>query len=453
MIIREESPTSRYFLFGLPKLATNIIIGFADFSLATLYILAYRVPIFLVAIGLSLGKLTVAFSFFFFGWISDIKYTRWGRRKPYLIIMSPILGLSFIFLLMPNLMISLSDKFLLFIWLIVWYQIFNITYALTAPYGAWMAEQFRFYERPKASQFDFTFASIGTAIMAIFSLIILTGFIGKIQKYPSVIPPEYFFSVIFFGVLVVILFYLVSFLMPTEPHFKIESNIFQNLKTILKNKNYISVNIMIGIGSLAWVQISSLILLFLEVVLVFEEIYYIIGAAIFLLGILFFIYIWRVLIYKLGKKRCLLYIFLSAIVFLPFTLLALIPMISTFIYGLLFIIGIAGCIAGWYLLQPIYIADIAEDDEKTTGELKAGIYKGFPSIFLNIFQSLGLLMMGIILSLPTITVRNSTFSIGYILWGPICSVILIIAYLYSKKYVKLDFEWEKLALNDINSEK
>ena len=208
---------------------------------------------------------------------------------------------------------------------------------------------------------------------------------------------------------------------------------------------------MIGIGSLAWVQISSLILLFLAVVLVFEEIYYIIGAAIFLLGILIFIYIWRLLIYKLGKKRCLLYIFLSAIIFLPCTLLALIPMTSTFIYGLLFIIGIAGCIAGWYLLQPIYIADIAEDDEKTTGELKAGIYKGFPSIFLNIFQSLGLLMMGLILSLPSISIRNSTFSIGYILWGPICSVILIIAYLYSKKYVKLDFEWEKLGQNNTDS--
>ncbi|MFX0069620.1 MAG: MFS transporter [Candidatus Hermodarchaeota archaeon] len=452
MIAREESPKWKFFLFGLPKLGTNIIIGFVDFSLAALYILAYHVPIFLVALGLSLGKLTIAFSFFFFGWISDTKYTRWGRRKPYLIIMSPILGLSFIFLLMPNLMISLSDKFVLFIWLIIWYQIFNITFALTAPYGAWLAEQFRFYERAKASQFEFTFASIGTAIMAIFSLIVLPSFINKVQKYPSLIPPEFLFSVLIFGLLVVVFFYLVSFLMPTEPHFKIESNIFQNLKTILKNKNYISVNLMIGIGSLAWVQISSFILIFLVVVLVFEEIYYIVGAALFLLGILFFIYIWRMLIYKLGKKRCLMYIFLSAIIFLPFTLLALIPFTSTFIYGLLFIIGIAGCIAGWYLLQPVYIADIAEDDEKTTGELKAGIYKGFPSIFLNIFQSLGLLMMGLILSLPSITIRNSTFSIGYILWGPICSVILIISYLYSKKYVKLDFEWEKLSQDNINTE-
>ena len=172
--------------------------------------------------------------------------------------------------------------------------------------------------------------------------------------------------------------------------------------------------------------------------------YYIMAALIFVCGILIFLYLWRKLIRKSGKKRSLLYIFLVAILFLPFSLVGLIQMDSYFIFGIIFTIGIAGCMGGWFLFPSFMYADIAEDDEKTTGELKAGIYTGFPSIVLNLFQALGLFLMGIIIDYtPLITVGASTFTIGHILWGPICSLILIVAYLYSRKFVKLDFDWEK----------
>jgi len=417
--------------------------GFADFALATLYILAFQVSPFLVGFALAMGKLTIAASQFFFGWISDAKYTRWGRRKPYLIILSPILGLSFFFLLLPNLIIDLNDKSAVFSWLLIFYQVFNISYGITSPYGSWMAEQFSIDERPRASQYQNTIGFLGSGVMSVFSMIILTGVIDRIQINPNVIPSEYFLSVLIFGIIPVILFYSVSFLMPTEPHFKIESNIFQNLKIILKNKNYLLVNGMMGIASIAWIMVGSLLLLFTEVVLGFEETFYIIAAALFLIGILSFLYLWRKLTSKLGKKQSVLYIFLVAIIFLPFSLLGLISMNFSQIFGIIFILGLAGCMAGWFLLPVIFIADITEDDEKRTGELRAGIYNGFPSIILNLFQTIGLLLMGIILELPKITVGTTTFSLGYVIWGPICSLILVIAYFYSRKLVQLDFEWEK----------
>ena len=46
-------------------------------------------------------------------------------------------------------------------------------------------------------------------------------------------------------------------------------------------------------------------------------------------------------------------------------------------------------------------------------------------------------------NLPNITVGTATYSFGLIIWGPICSAVLLISYLYTKKYVILDFEWEK----------
>ncbi|MFX0137370.1 MAG: MFS transporter [Candidatus Hodarchaeota archaeon] len=443
IIQREKSKTSKFLIYAIPKFGTSVLMGFADVALATLYILAYQVSPFLVGIALALGKFTIAVSQFFWGWISDAKYTRWGRRKPYTIILSPILAISFILLLMPSLVIDLNDLNALFLWLLIIYQIFNISYGFTAPYASWMAEQFMVDERPRASQYENTFGFIGTATMLVFSMVVLTGFITKIQENPEVIPLDYSISALIFASLMVLLFYLASFFMPTEPHFKIESTMFQNLKVLLKNKNYVNVTIMNGIASMGMTQVGSLILQFIVIVLHFDQTLNIIASVILVLGILVFLYMWRKLVTKIGKKRSILYIFLSLILFLPFTLLGMIPMESTFIYGLLFMLGIAMCTGGWFLIPPICFADIAEDDEKTTGELKAGMYIGFPSIFLNIFQAVGLFIMGTILELPDIIVGTSTFSLGYVAWGPIVSLILILAYLYTRKFIKLDFDWEK----------
>ena len=437
IIQRSKSKNSKVLLFGVPKLGTSILMGLADFALLALYTIGYQLTPLLAGIALGIGKITIAASQFFFGWISDAKYTRWGRRKPYLVILSLFLAVSFQFLLLPSLYIDINDASSVFIWFLVWNIMFNISYGVTTPYNAWMAEQFTIDERPKVSQFQNLFGFIGTAIMTVFAMVVLTDFNEKIQTNPDVVPPEFLYSVVIFAIIPLILFCLITILMPKEPHFKIDSNMIDNLKTILKNKNFLLVTVMQGIASIAWIMIGSLILVFISTVLQFDSTSNLIASIVFMLGILIFLVIWRKLIEKLGRKRSLLYIFLTAIIFLPFTLLGLLPMGSTFIFGIIFILGITGCMGGWFLFPSIMYADIAEDDEKSTGELKAGIYTGFPSIVLNLFQALGFFIMGAILELPNL---GLPYSIGYVLWGPICSVILIGAYFFSKKFIKLDFE-------------
>ncbi len=441
IFVREKSSTKKCLIFGLPNLGANIVMGFADFALFALYNLGYNITPFLVGIALGLGKITIAASQFFFGWISDAKYTKWGRRKPYLLTMSPILGLSFIFLLLPGLILDLKDLNTIFIWLLVWYQIFNISYGVTSPYGAWMAEQFRFNDRPRASQYQQLFGFIGYAVITAFSMVVLTDFIDNLELNPGIIPIDFVYYVLIFGIIPIVLFYLTSILISKEPHFKIDSNIIQNLKSILKNRNFLLATVMQGISSIATIMIVEIMLIFIIDVLHFNDLDYYIAAGIMIFGILIFLYIWKRVIEKLGKKRSLLYIFLSAIIILSLTLIGLIPSESHFIFGLLFIIGLAGCLGGWDLFPAIIYADIAEDDEKITEELKAGIYTGFPSITLNLFQAFGIFLTGSILELPS--VGGLSYSIGLILWGPICSLIFIITYLFTKKFIQLDFEWER----------
>jgi Na+/melibiose symporter-like transporter len=278
--------------------------------------------------------------------------------------------------------------------------------------------------------------------MALFTLLILTGVFEKIQKSPNVIPPEFLIPTILFAIIVVGLYYLLVFLMPTEPEFKIDSSLSANLKTILKNKNYVLTTLMRGITGIALSMTVTIMLTYAIVVLQLSGTDFIIIAGVLLICIFFFLYTWRKLIQKKGKKQTLLYIFLLGIIFLPITILGLIPMESYLLLGIIFITGIAAILGGWFLFPYILDADMAEDDEKSTGELKAGIYTGFPSILLNIFQALGVFILGVIVSLPRIRVGSSSFSFGLIIWGPICSAILIISYIFTKRLLTFDFEWE-----------
>ncbi len=445
-IKRESTNNFKKILFSAPRLGTSIVLGIEGWALLTLYTSGYGLHPLLAGFAISMGFLAIAFFQFLFGWLSDAKYTRWGRRKPYLIVFAPILAISTVFLLLPALVIDLTEKNTLFIWMLVWEILFRISYSVTTPYQAWMAEVFPIEERPKVSQFQNLFNWIGNAIMAIFSMFILTKYIDLIEAEGDVnvaIPYDFLIPIIIFGILIVILFYYIAIKIPKEPEYPIESNLIQNLKTIVKNRNFILVVLMVGISGLGWSMISSGMLKYLNDALNLGTLDYMIAAICLVSTIFIFLYMWRRSIEKSGKKKTLLYVFLLAVVSLPITLLALIPMASYLIIGIIFIIVVATSLAGWYLFPYILYADIAEDDEKSTGELKAGIYAGFPSIILNIFQAVGAFLIGAIFSLPNISPTGDfSYSMGLIIFGPIVSVVLLISYFFAKKYIELDFDWE-----------
>ena len=441
---RTETTKGKRILFAFPRLGTSLVLGTEGFALFALYYLGYGLDSISIGFALAMGYLSIAAGQFLLGWLSDAKYTKLGRRKPYLIIFGPLLGISFIFLLLPALVLpDMTDKNSLFIWLLIWDVIFRFSYAVTTPYQAWMAEMFPTSERPKVSQTQNTFNFIGNGLMALTTLLVLTGVFEKVAANPNIIPPEFLLIVVVFGLLSSILFIVIVFIMPTEPNYKIESSLWENLITAFKNKTFMKIVLMQGISGLGWSIISGVMLTYLEAVLSLGGLEYIIIALLFLLSIFVFLFLWRKQIERIGKKKTLLLVFLIAVVFLPITLLGLFEAIPNVILGAIFISGVGLILGGWYLFPYIMYADIAEDDEKSTGELKAGVYAGVPSIILNIFQAIGIFFLGFLLELPDVTVGTSTFSIGLVIWGPICSLILLVSYFYTRKFVELDFEWEK----------
>ncbi|TXT67378.1 MAG: Major Facilitator Superfamily protein [Promethearchaeota archaeon] len=465
--LNEDSPIIKRYIYGLPRLGTATLLGIENWALFTLYTSGYGLDSFRVGIALAIGYITIAISQFLLGWISDQRYTKFGRRKPYILVFAPLLGFSIIFLLFPtNFLSDITNKNLLFIWLLLWDVVFRASFAVTTPYQALMAEIFSAEERPKVSQIENSYNYIGNAIMVIFILLILTDYIGNLQfdafqlgilqfnplqfnplqfntlplNIQSSVPLTYTLPIAFFGVLTFILFYIVVIFLPTEPYYEMETTMKENLKTILQNKNFLSVVVMLGFAGFGLTIITNTMLKYVEDALYLRGADYMVISIFLLLSIFLFLHIWRVLIDKIGKKNTLLYVFLFGALFLPITLLAVFPMGHYIFLGIILVLGIAALIAGWNLFPYIVYADIAEEDRKETGTLKPGIYAGFPSMILNLFQALSVFFIGIVLSIPIY--YNSNNSIGLLLWGPITSVVFILSYVYTKKYVKLDFELE-----------
>jgi Na+/melibiose symporter-like transporter len=285
---------------------------------------------------------------------------------------------------------------------------------------------------------------VGTAIMLIFSMLVLTEAQEQLSANAANIPPEFFWSVIIFSTLMVLFFYTTAFTMPVEPKREIKTSLIKDFKNLLKDHNFIHFTILVGLASFAWSITQQYLLPLTDVILGLDFIGYAILALLMVTVLIISISSWRRSVGKFGKTRTLLWIFLFSAAALPFALVPMIPLPSPFVFGLIFIPAVAVGLGGWSLYPFIIYADLAENDEKQgSGVMKAGLYAGFPFLPMNIFQAIGLFIAGLLLELPTYAFQIGQESIGYVIWGPICAIALLGSYFYTKRFIQLDFEWEK----------
>ena len=297
------------------------------------------------------------------------------------------------------------------------------------------------HERPKASAFQNLFGFLGAGIGVIFTLLVFPPLIETFQN-TGTIEPTFIILVFAFGALVIALFYICAFVLPVERIEGAEMSFMADLKKLVKDKNFMNVCYLQAIAFLAIGMMTSIILGFVTLVLQFGETEMLIAAVLLLVGIMGFLFMWKKLIDIKGKKPTFTLILFAGVIILPLTLVGLLPGQVGFWFGIFFVLGIAMVLGGYYLFPYIWLADTAEDAEKKFGEgRKSGLYAGFPQILLNVFQAGALFMTGLILSLPN--VPGKEFSYGYVLWGVWCSIIFLLAYLFTKKYITLDFDWEK----------
>jgi len=394
-------------------------------------------------IALALSKLVIMVAQFGAGALSDrIKGKRWGRRKPFAITGAPFLALSMILLFAPMYFLPTmtmvpdyhadSYQIPLFLYMTFAVCMVNFWYGwISTPYQAWMPELTEPQERTKLSTILNTTNMIGTAIGIAISLMFFPTLIAT-QNWGMII------EIMIIASLIQILFYVPAVIKLRESadkHIKTPS-IMRELGTITRNRNYLKWILTQGTLSVSIISIQSLVLDFMKYILQFtSQMDYIIFGVIFIFVAIFSFLIWMALYRRFSKKRSLTFAMIFLAIILPFSMIIGIGIpLSLFLQGGIYVGLVAFTLAGYMLIPYIIMADIAHEDELRTGEARAGIYMGFNSIPLNIFQAVGLMISGILVDVPGY--------MGYRYFGPILAIFLVLGVLVLQK-VKVDFDFSK----------
>ncbi|MBY8999545.1 MAG: MFS transporter [Candidatus Heimdallarchaeota archaeon] len=406
--------------YGMCRFGTSIFMQVV--TLATIYIYAnhFELSQDLNAIGNAVGKIVIAFSGFIFGYISDIlPSSKFGRRKIFIWTGAPLLALSFVMLFIPHLFIPIGDNTSVFVWLLIWISLFNLFYGyLLTPYQSWMPEITTEEDRVNVSGYQNTSNLIATVGGLAFVFIIAGGLSeeGISSSYGTFL----IFAIIAFAVIEVLMFLPMLLTIEERQVERKERNILREFKVVLKNKNYVIWFIAQGIYSIGLTILLSLTLDLMGFMgLSGIQDFSIFGVLMFGMVIVSFVF-WTRLSKKIGKKWSLIIGFACVIVVLPCTLfVAEIPYnIGGYLFG--FLLGIGLSVS--YLFPYAIIGDIADEDERLTKESRAGMYTGFNSIPLNIFQALALLIIPLIYD-P----NNPIAGVGLQWLGPIAAGFILLS--------------------------
>ncbi|MFX0170403.1 MAG: MFS transporter [Candidatus Hodarchaeota archaeon] len=394
----------------------------------------------------------MAFSQYFSGYISDRTQTRWGRRRPFVIIGAPLLAIAFFLLYSPHLFLAgTQDSELIFGYLLIFNSLYQAIYGiLTTPYQSWMPEITAEHEYLEISGYQSTVNIIAFVIGA-GSAFLLPSLLDGTSEEVDLEAVNSIFSflrngqiitllIAIFAVSVIIFYIPAIFIIRAKEIFIPQPSIREELNVVFANRNYIWWTISRGFLTLALSIIMGVVLSWIDKALRFGTLEYLIFGFTLLGTILCGFIWWGKYGSKEGKTKSFLYVAIWMAIFMPLTLL--IGQVGLFseILGIsqetdvllqatIFVILTGIGVSGYYLLPYAIVADIAEEDEQRTGESRAGMYYGFESIPLNFFQFLWYLSVGFLLqNLPQfVDWRGNEFSLGFILWGPIAVVFIVIS--------------------------
>jgi glycoside/pentoside/hexuronide:cation symporter, GPH family len=158
-------------LYGLPHLIHSMVILPLVLFIPSYYADDLGLPLASVGIAIAISRLLDVFTDPIMGILSDRWHTRWGRRKPWLVIGTPLLILSTWMVFAPSGKVSVVY---LFIWASLLFLSFDV---FDLPYKAWGAELSADYkERSRVAAWREAFGATGHIIFLL--ILMVMGFMG-----------------------------------------------------------------------------------------------------------------------------------------------------------------------------------------------------------------------------------------------------------------------------------
>jgi GPH family glycoside/pentoside/hexuronide:cation symporter len=163
---RERVPFGIVLAYGAPSFAGAAMLVPILIHMPKFYSDVVLVPLGYLAIAIAVARALDALSDPFFGWLSDRTHTRFGRRRPYIALISPLCALAFWGLFNPPVDASKNYAALWFAATFILYSIFHTGYGL--PYYALGPElTLDYHERSRLFSVREGFSILGTIGAAI----------------------------------------------------------------------------------------------------------------------------------------------------------------------------------------------------------------------------------------------------------------------------------------------
>ncbi len=164
--------------FGAGEFSSSIFFTITSFWLMNFLTDEVRLSAALAGTALLIGKIWDAVIDPFIGHFSDHTRSRWGRRRPYLLVFAIPFGAAFVLMFRNPGIDAQAGKF---VWALLTYIFFCTVYSFTnIPYNSLLPEMSRDYqERTNLSGFKNLFAVIGTLLGAGAAMPIMALFAGR----------------------------------------------------------------------------------------------------------------------------------------------------------------------------------------------------------------------------------------------------------------------------------
>ena len=327
------------------------------------------------------------------GYISDKTHSRWGRRRPYMILSLVPLAIMMLLLFTPPIVLGIYDKNLNFIYFICIIIIFELFFTM--------------WDLNLTSMFPEVFITIEERTEAnnIRQVILIVGLLFAFILPGLIIPdatkseylPQYFMYGIMMGLIVLLGGFIVLRFGPREKaEFKEEykniPSFLTSLKYCIKSKSfrwYIPAEIA---NWFVYGMLAVLVILYAKFVLGIQDTLIqamLLGVA-FISAVIFITVLWKPLVKRIGpRKSWMISMSIWVITFIPLFFIQ--DWISGMIVFFLLGIGLSGSL---YIIDLI-ISDIVDEDELNTGVRREAAYYGINGFFLRlstvfIFLAIGL---------------------------------------------------------------
>jgi len=376
------------------------------------------------------------------GYLSDRANTRWGRRKPFIMLGTIPIIVIYIIIWLPPLPAGGNEVFT-FLYLLLMLVLYDTFYTMVSlPFDSLFPELYTSVkERSQVNTIRQILAVVGLLAAALIPGFVVAGESAPLAEQMNTYLLNGFITAAIIGIsLLISLKWGVKERKEFKLDYQKQPKFFESLKYALKNKGFVLYTIMFFLYEYVLLLLAILVQIFGREILgaspfetsIIMGVMYVVGLA--------SVALWRWLDVKIGSKKGYA-IAIVAYFFASLPLMLIDVYLIAVLIAVLMGIGFGGMLYFVYLI----IADVIDEDELKTGIRREGAFFGITNFFMRLSMILSIVTIGIVFLQtgwevydPLVDVTIGLRLLFIVIPGIALGISLICLYFfpYSKSYVQ-----------------